>query len=92
MHDFFGRIWSKKILKNIWNGWPKPWTKPLAKMQILPLFKFDILLSRMANSWKTFSGLFDLKKHESEKIANFWPKPWTKKKILPLFKLDIFIF
>ena len=80
MHDFFGRIWSKKKrLKNIWNGWPKPWTKPLAKMQILPLFKFDILLSRMANflsrtSWKTFSGVFDLKKTRERKNCKFLTK------------------
>ena len=61
---------------------PKPWTNPLAKMQILPLFHFNIFIvlkSKFSihNIMKDSSGPVWSEKKENEKISNFWPKPWT---------------
>ena len=39
---FVGQICLKRKSKPIWNFWPKPWTNPFGKIQILRLFYIDV--------------------------------------------------
>ena len=40
--SFVGQICLKRKNKPIWNFWPKPWTNPFGKIQILRLFYIDV--------------------------------------------------
>ena len=64
---FFGVSCVNRQLDNISNLWPKPWTNPFGKMQILRIFKTDVF------------GVFCVDRQVD--ISNFWPKPWTFQKV-----------
>ena len=65
---FFGVFFVNRQLDNISNLWPKPWTNPFGKMQILRIFKNDVF------------GVFCVDR-QVDSISNFWPKPWTFQKV-----------
>ena len=65
---FFGVFCVNRQLDNISNLWPKPWTNPFGKMQILRIFKTDVF------------GVFCVDR-QVDNISNFGPKPWTFQKV-----------
>ena len=65
---FFGVFCVNRQLDNISNLWPKPWTNPFGKMQILRIFKTDVF------------GVFCVDR-QVDNISNFLPKPWTFQKV-----------